>query len=89
MPRILIDEILSKTPKAVRVKVNEYITWLPKSQIEFLCDEYVIVSEWIYHKINWEEDTNDIEYVSDELTSMKYYEDLQNSIERYVLECKK
>ena len=86
--KIIIDKIKLSTPRATLIQVNEYLAWIPKSQIQIF-PTHVIVNDWFVDKIKWEEDVDDIEYVADVKTSRKYYEDLQDSIERYVLECKK
>ena len=62
---IKYKEILRKTPKAILIVVQDRVAWLPLSRIQL--DEKrskVEVPTWLFERIEWKENTHDINYVA-------------------------
>lgn len=71
---LAIDGVVRFTDKSALIRVATKLTWVPLSQVKVHKDDKNIdVPEWLYNKLEWTPDYENIEYVATaaEIKAMK------------------
>lgn len=82
MIELEIDSIINKTAKAILVKKNSKVTWLPLQYIR-IKNLTIEIPEWLYSKLIWTYDSEDINLELPEEESKEIKSSLQQLVYSY------